>query len=426
VTVWPAGALLVGAGLWGAGPVALAVVGLLLVLHAGVLAVVTLNRRHLAQSRTDVPPRAGTRAVVLVPARDEAANLRRLLPSLLAQTGIDWRAVVVDDASTDGTWDVLQQHRALAGGERLDAIRGTGPPPGWVGKVFALHTAAGRAVPPPDGEAPYGPDDAFVFLDADAELTDAGALARLVGRWQGHGGSGGGSGGVGLPPTALTGLPRYRDRGAAALLTSLVPFAVLSALPLPLVPLRPQASLSALNGQIWLLGAADYARLAPHAAHADEVLEDVQIGRYLKRNGVRLHFDDLSASVAVEMYRTFGEAWRGFRKNAYLIAGGTPRRFAIFFALYAVCWVVPSVAWAFAGPVGLLPLATLWLAKGLIDRWGRLPWGVTLAAPVALALGAALLLDSAWAHTRGNVAWKGRAVGGGEIGTEGTGRAGAP
>ncbi len=418
MTVWPEGALLVGAGLWGAGPVALAVVGLLLVLHAGVLAVVTLNRRHLAQSRTDAAPRAGTRAVVLVPARDEEANLRRLLPSLLAQTGIDWRAVVVDDASTDGTWRVLQEHCARPAGARLDAIRGTGPPPGWVGKVFALHTAAAHAVPPPDGEAPYGPDDAFVFLDADAELTDAGALARLVGRWQGHGGSG----------TALTGLPRYRDRGAAALLTSLVPFAVLSALPLPLVPRRPQASLSALNGQIWLLGAADYARLAPHAAHADEVLEDVQIGRFLKRNGVRLHFDDLSASVAVEMYRSFGEAWHGFRKNAYLIGGGTPGRFAVFLALYVLCWVVPSVAWTFAGVLGLLPLATLWLAKGLIDRWGRLPCGVTLAAPVALALGAALLLDSAWAHARGNVAWKGRAVGDarGEMEGGGTGRAGAP
>lgn len=414
MTVPLASALLVG--LWGgAGPVALAVVAGLLALHAGILAVVAVNRRHLARSRASASPRPGTRAVVLVPARDEEANLRRLLPSLLAQTGVDWRAVVVDDASTDGTWAVLQEHRARPGGARLDAIRGTGPPAGWVGKVYALHTAAAHAATLA-GSASYCPDDAFVFLDADAELTDAGALARLVGRWQSHGGS--------HPSTALTGLPRYRDRGAAALLTSLVPFAVLAALPLPLVPRRPEAALSALNGQVWLLGAADYGRLAPHAAHAAEVLEDVQIGRFLKRRGVRLHFDDLSGSVAVEMYRSFGEAWRGFRKNAYLIAGGSPGPFAAFLALYAVCWVVPSVAWTFAGIVGLLPLATLWLAKGLIDRWGRLPGHVTLAAPVVLALGAALLVDSAWAHARGRVAWKGRAVG--EMAPAGTRGASAP
>lgn len=384
-----------------ADPSALALVAALLALHAGVLAVVLVNRRHLSRSRRNAPaPAAGTRVTVLVPARDEEPNLARLLPSLLAQTGVDWRAVVVDDASTDGTWGVLDAHRARPGGERLDAVRGTGPPDGWVGKVYALHTATehARASEP----TPPAPGDAYVFLDADAELADAVALARLVGRWQAHGGTG----------TALTGLPRYRDRGAAALLTSLVPFAVLAALPLPLVPTSARASVSALNGQIWLLGAADYQRLAPHAAHADEVLEDVQIGRFLKRRGVRLHFDDLSGEVAVEMYRSFGEAWHGFRKNAYLIAGGRPGRFAAFFALYALCWVVPSVAWAVAGAAGLAPLATLWLAKGLIDRWGRLPAFVTLAAPLVLALGAALQLDSAWAHARGRVAWKGRRVGG--------------
>lgn len=380
---------------------ALALVGALLMLHAGVLAIVLVNRMYLARSRRPPPaPRAGTRAVVLVPARNEEANLSRLLPSLLAQTGVDWHAVVLDDASDDGTWDVIEAHRARPGGERVTGVRGSGPPPGWVGKVFALHTASAHAFA---WLGEVRPDDVFVFLDADAELTDAGALARLVGRRQAHGGPGGGG--------ALTGMPRYRDRGAAALLTSLVPFAVFSALPLPLVPRTRSAALSALNGQIWLLGADDYRRLAPHAAVAGEVLEDVKIGRYLKRSGVTLRLGDLSGEVAVEMYRSFGEAWRGFRKNAYLIGGGRPTAFAVFFALYVVCWVLPSLAWTVAGVAGLAPLATLWLIKALIDRWGRLPLAVTLAAPLVLALGAALQLDSALAHAHGRVAWKGRSVG---------------
>lgn len=394
-----------------------ALVAGLLLLHTAVLSVVVVNRRSLARSRRPAAPATG-RAVVLVPARNEEANLERLLPSLQAQTGLDWGAVVVDDASTDGTWAVLQRHRARAGGERIEAVQGKGPPPGWVGKVHALDTAVRVA----DARwGPWGEDDVLVFLDADAEWTDSRALARLVGRWQAHGGGG----------TALTGLPRYRDRGPAALLTSLVPFAVLAALPLPLVPTSPRPSLSALNGQIWLLGARDYARLAPHATHAAEVLEDVQIGRYLKRCGLTLHFEDVSGEVAVEMYRSFGEAWRGFRKNAYLLGGGRPGPFAFFFAVYTLCWVVPSVAWLVAGPLGMAPLATLWLVKGLIDRWGRLPLWITLAAPLALALGAGLQLDSAWAHARGHVAWKGRTVGragggGDEIAGGGTQRPQAP
>ncbi len=367
--------------------VADALAAVVLVLHAGVLGVLALNVRHGWRTRrSDHSARArGLRVSVLVPARNEEANLARLLPSVLSQQGVDFELVVVDDASEDGTARVLADHAD----PRLVAVASAGPPAGWVGKTHALHTAAARAT-----------GDVFVCLDADAVLRDDRALARLAGRWAHYGGAG----------TALTGLPHYLDRGPALLLTGLVPFAVMAALPVPLVPRTSSPALSALNGQVWTIGAPDYRRLAPHAAHADEVLEDVMIGRFLKRSGLRLHFDDLQRDVAVKMYGSFGEAWRGFRKNAYLLAGGTPARAAAFFALYGLVWVAPSVLWA-TGPLGLASLATLALAKGVVDRSQGFPLWTTLAAPAALALGAALQADSAVAHARGRVAWKGRAVG---------------
>ncbi|MEM7787719.1 MAG: glycosyltransferase family 2 protein, partial [Bacteroidota bacterium] len=299
--------------------------------------------------------------------------------------GVDFEVVVVDDASEDGTWAVLEAHAD----DRLVAVRGSGPPRGWVGKVHALYQATRRAT-----------GDVFVFLDADAKLRDDRALARLVGRWLGNGGDG----------TALTGLPRYLDRGGPALLTSLVPFAILAALPIPLVHRTRAPGIGALNGQIWVLGAADYRRLEPHEANRAEVLEDVMIGRFLKRVGVRLHFEDLGGEVVVRMYRTFGEAWQGFRKNAYLLAGGGPIAFGVFFTLYALAWVVPSLLWL-GGAAGLVGLGTLALVKLLVDRAGRFPLWVSLLGPVTLTFGALLQLDSAAAHARGTVAWKGRTVG---------------
>lgn len=357
-----------------------------LAIHAGVLLTLGVNLVYMARVRRRPLPTALPRVSVLVPARNEEANLAVLLPSLLRQRGVAFEVVVVDDASEDGTWDVLQRHAD----DRLVAVRGSGPPPGWVGKVHALYQAAEHAS-----------GDVFVFLDADAQLRDDGALARLVGRWAANGGAG----------TALTGLPRYLDRGPAALLTSLVPFAVLAALPVPLVPRTASPSLSALNGQVWLLGGDDYRRLAPHEAQRGEVLEDVMIGRYLKRRGVRLHFEDLGGDVAVRMYGSFGEAWRGFRKNAYLLAGGGPVAFSAFFVLYTLSWVVPSVLWL-GGSAGLVALATLMGIKLAIDRAGRFPLWVSLLGPATLALGAVLQLDSAAAHARGRVAWKGRSVAG--------------
>ena len=358
---------------------------LVLAVHGGVALVLAVNLATMARRRrrplpTDLPP-----VSVLVPARNEEATLAHLLPTLLRQRGVDLQVVVVDDASEDGTWDVLQAHAD----PRLTAVRGAGPPAGWVGKPHALYQAARRAT----GEV-------YVFLDADARLVGDAALATLAGRWLDNGG----------PGTALTGLPRYLDRGPAALLTSLVPFAVLSALPTPLVPRTRAPGLSALNGQVWVLGAADYNRLAPHQAVKNEVLEDVMIGRYLKRRGVRLWFESLGDAVAVRMYGSFGEAWRGFQKNAYLLAGGGPARFAAFFALYAVSWVAPSVMWLAGGPFWV-PLATLVAIKLAIDRAGRFPLWVSALAPAVLALGAALQLDSARAHATGAVSWKGRRVG---------------
>lgn len=362
-----------------------ALVRTVLGIHGVVLAVLGANLVSFARSRRAAAA-PGLRVSVLVPARNEEDNLRALLPSLLSQRGVDLEVVVVDDASEDGTWAVLQ---SFAGDRRLVAVRGEGPPPGWVGKVHALYQATRRAT-----------GGVFVFLDADAQLRDPDALARLVGRWAANGGAG----------TALTGLPRYLDRGPTALLTSLVPFAVLAALPVPLVPRTASPSLGALNGQVWALGAGDYRRLEPHAAVRAEVLEDVMIGRFLKRAGVRLYVEDVSGEVAVRMYRSFGEAWGGFRKNAYLLGGGRPAPFAAFFALYALSWVAPSALWL-RGRGGLAPLATLVAVKLGVDRWARFPLWVSAAAPVSLALGAALQLDSAWAHARRRVAWKGRRVG---------------
>ena len=356
-----------------------------LAVHVGVAVVLGGNLVTMARQRRRALPTAPPTVSVLVPARNEEANLAALLPTLLAQRGVGLQVVVVDDASEDGTWEVLQAHAD----PRLTTVRGDGPPAGWVGKPHALYQAAKRAT-----------GGVFVFLDADALLVGDGALAALVGRWVENGG----------PGTALTGLPRYLDRGPGALLTSLVPFAVLAALPVWLVPRTRSASLSALNGQVWLLGADDYRRLEPHRAVRDEVLEDVMIGRFLKRSGVRLFFEDLGDAVAVRMYRSFGEAWRGFQKNAYLIAGGRPVPFAAFFTLYVVSWVVPSVLWLGDGAFWL-PLATLTAIKLVIDRTGRFPLWVSALAPLALALGAALQLDSARAHATGAVSWKGRSVG---------------
>ncbi len=354
---------------------------LLVGLHALFLGVLASNLLHLRRARAvradldDLPT-----VSVLIPARNEAENLRRLLPTLLQQEYPQVEVLVYDDGSEDETWDVIE-----AAGGRVRGIRGYGPPPGWIGKVHALHHLAQHAT----GEV-------YLFLDADAALKDADALRRLVERFVAVERGADAAGGV------LTGLPHLR--GGGQLLTSLVPFAMLTALPLTLVPRTNSSALASLNGQCWLIRADAYHRHEPHAALPSEVLEDIKIGRYLKAQGMSVALCDLQNEVEVWMYRNLGEAWVGFRKNAYLLQGGTPLRFVLAHTLFWIAFVLPPLV----SPWFLLSLYAL---KAGTDTFGRFPLRIRLLAPFSLLLGGLLPLDSAVSHWTGRVRWKGRTVG---------------
>jgi hypothetical protein len=199
----------------------------------------------------------------------------------------------------------------------------------------------------------------------------------------------------------LTALPRLR--GGGLLMVSLVPHIILMMLPWFLVRRVPMRRLGALNGQCWMIDAATYRRLAPHAHHRNEVLEDVQIGRYLKENGVTPVMADVRSLLDVYMYRDLREAWDGLTKNAYLIAGGHPLAVLAFLASFAAVAVL-------APTISLWFLLALFVLKGITDVIGRFPVWITVLMPLSYLLAAAVVITSTAAHLTGTVSWKGRNV----------------
>ena len=341
--------------------------------HAGLWGIVVLNLVYLwrqSPSATDPPPSLS----VCIPARNEADNLRRLLPTLANQEYPDLEILVWDDGSEDDTWAVL----SAAESSRLTPLRGDDPPPGWVGKVHALHQCTRRA----SGEC-------YLFLDADAELRRPDALRQLVARHRGS------------RTQVSSGFPRLQ--GAALLLVSLVPHALLTSLPWPLVPRTQLPALSALNGQCWLVNRDVYHRHEPHAQVKDAVLEDVAIGRYLKQQGHPPTLLDVQDLVAIHMYDGFAEAWRGFRKNAYLLLGGTPVRFAFMYGGFLLSWLVAPL-------LSVWFLVSLYGLKVVTDRSSGMPLLITVLAPLSYLLGLILQFDSAVHHWSDAVRWKGRSV----------------
>jgi glycosyltransferase involved in cell wall biosynthesis len=355
----------------------------LAVTYGGLFLILCSNLIYLRWHRT--APDDGSDATelpfasILIPARNEADNLRRLLPSIRQQRGINCEIIVVDDESDDGTAAVVEEAVEDAGDGSIRLLRGTDLPGGWTGKSYALDRAAREAA----GEL-------LVCLDADTEFTGTDGLGKLVQTYVSYTG-----------PTVLTAFPRMR--GGGQLLVSLVPFTIFTFLPWPLVQGTRSPSLSALNGQCWMITAELYDRYRPHEEVRDEVLEDVEIGRYLKSQGVTPVMVDLRDELSVYMYESFVEAWQGFRKNAYPLAGGTPIRAAASLGFFTVLFIIAPVIWPWS-------LAAAWSLKLITDRYsGFSPW-VSLGSPVSFVLGLLLQADSMLTHLRGRVKWKGRRV----------------
>ncbi len=350
------------------------VLGACYLVFGGILAA---NAWYMRRSRRPGPPLPADPPTisVLVPARNEEHNLPRFLASVLGQDYPRYEIIVYDDGSEDGTWSVLSACRD----PRLVRLRGDGPPRGWLGKVHALYQATRRAQ-----------GDILLFLDADARLVDDGALTRLVRRF------------LNLPaPAVLTGITHLE--GGGRVIVSLVPFVILTYLPLPLAVRSRFPRLSGMNGQCWMIRRREYMRLEPHNAHRSDVLEDVHIGRYLKARGVVPHSLDLQDEVRVRMYRDLAHAWAGFRKNVYPFTGGTVWSFALVHLSYLALFVLAPLV----SPWFLLAWYAL---KAGSDRLVRMPLWVSAMTPVSLALGAALQLDSALAHWTGRAQWKGRPI----------------
>jgi GT2 family glycosyltransferase len=328
---------------------------------------------------------------VLVPARNEARSVGACLASLRAQTHPDLEIVAVDDASTDGTGAVLAD--AAASDARVRVVRLEGPPPGWTGKNFALHTAVGLA---------HG--RWLCFTDADTVHAPE-SVARAVGFAEAHG----------LALLSLT------SRQLTATFWERVVQPIVFGLLDQWFPLRhvndPASPLAAANGIFILVRRDAYDAAGGHRRVAGEVLEDVALARNVKAAGGRIAFVDGADLVAARMYADLAAIRGGWTKNLYRLRGRRPGAALATIGELLVTLVWPAVACVAlpaVGPPGTGTVAVV--GAGLVvgtearfrARRGEDPrWAVT--APLGAALVAAFLLESALRDWLGlGVRWKGR------------------
>jgi len=320
---------------------------------------------------------------ILLPVRDEAANVVACVESLAGQSA-PARLRVIDDGSTDATPELLAAlGRAHLG---LEVLAARPLPDGWGGKVNALET--GR----------LGVSEPWLLLtDADTRHAPE-LLARAHAAAAEHQ----------LDALSLAGFQEAGSAGEALL----VP-AVFALLDLLLGDWRPHARGEALspvaNGQFFLLRRAALERIGGFGAIAGRTLDDVELARALAAAGFRTGFRRAGEALRVRMYPGGRAAFAGWRRNLGLFLAPRPGTI-----LAALLLLLPALVLGVALATGdLQAAATIWALSALASLVvrPRRQRAAALVAPLdALALGA-LLLTAHVDLVRGRRApWRGRSV----------------
>ena len=353
-------------------------------------------RASACHERDEPPaPAAWPDVVAVVPARDEAEVIGATIRSLLAQDYPGAFAVVlVDDQSQDGTAAAAQGAAAAVGAaHRLTVLSGQARPPGWSGKVWAMHQGMEHV------DSMAAAPRYILFTDADIVYEPA-ALRQLVGEAEAEN----------LVLTSR--MVKLRCKSVAERLfipafvfffQMLYPFAWVN---------RPDRAIAAAAGGCMLVCAQALRAAGGIASIRSALIDDCALGRRMKAVGpIRLALTEQALSL--RPYPQVADIRRMVARSAYDQLGYSPLWLAGTVAGLTLIYVAPPlIALAGSGLARLLAAlawALMMLAFLPMLRFYRLSPLWALAVPgVALAY-MAFTLDSAYQHARGRGGlWKGR------------------
>lgn len=301
---------------------------------------------------------------VVIPARNEGANIAACVQSILMSRYPAFEVLVVDDHSAD---DTLAIARVMASFDhRVTAIEAPALPDGWFGKQWACDRGANQA----SGEI-------FCFTDADTRH-GLDLMTRSVHRLRSRK------------------LDFVSVLGRQVMLTfweRLVQPQVFAMLSMRFGGAREVNQSSHVidklaNGQYMLLTRAAYDDVGGHAAVRDQVAEDLALAQRLFEHGKRTELVEGRNHLSTRMYTSFGTLVRGWMKNIY--AGGvraTPFGSAgrALLPLVLLAGPLASIAPTVVLLLGVFGLVTnAWLVWSIITTIATVLWWmqVYVRAPV--------------------------------------------
>lgn len=268
------------------------------------------NLRYLRRLHSYPPPPQWPRVSVLVPARNEENNIGNCVSCLLAQDYPDFQLIVLDDNSTDRTWEILESFAAKD--PKLKLIKGKPLPDDWLGKHWACQQLAEEA----NGEI-------LLFIDADT-MHEPDMLRCAMSAMTGE------------DAALISVLPHQVVKTWPEKLT--IPgfyMGMLCGVPIGLTRLQRNPLLFACLGQFLIFRREAYDAAGGYAAVKQNVVDDLAIGRRINAMRLRYCLLDGYKHVSCRMYNNFNQVWKGLTKSTFATFNFDP-----FFIVFMYIWIL--------------------------------------------------------------------------------------
>jgi hopene-associated glycosyltransferase HpnB len=340
------------------------------------------------------PPVRWPSITAVVPARDEADVIARSIGGLLAQDYPgDFRVILVDDQSSDGTAVIAMAAARAAGAEaRLMVMNGQPLPPGWTGKLWAVSQGVERA----SADAP----DYLLLTDADIGHAPDN-LRHLAARAEA-----GGHVMVSLMAklSCINGAERFLIPAFVYFFDMLFPFGQVN---------RARSRVAAAAGGCMLVQRGAFEAAGGIAAIRHEIIDDCALGRKMKDQGP-IWLGLTNRAISLRPYLTVGEIGRMVSRSAYAQLGYSVLVLVGCVAGMVLTYIAPPLAAVFGTGLMRITGGLAWALMAIsfwpMLRFYRLSplWGIVL--PVIGATYTWFTVQSAIQVWRGRGGmWKGRA-----------------
>lgn len=348
-------------------------------------------------SSTAAPAAPLPAVAILLPARNEAANIGPTVTALLHQDYPALTVRVLDDNSEDDTAArALHAAGAANAPAGFQLLHGSPLPAGWTGKNWACAQLAAASSEP-----------ILIFTDADVHWEPTAVRAVVAAM-------------LALDADLLTVWPtQITVTWGERLVVPLMALAVLGYLPLRLAHDFPHPAAAAANGQCMAFQRTAYTQINGHTAVKGIVVEDIRLAQTIKRAGLQLRMADGNRLICTRMYGSTRATIDGYTKNILAGHNGSVGLLGLSTLFHWTIFLGPWL-WILAGaftpllgwPWWPLVLATAGIAlRAITARATHQRVRDVLWMPASVLLMSWIAARAVWSRwRRGGSTWKGRLV----------------